>query len=64
MLADCWQIFFFFSPQIFSMTPLYLGEVLFEHISHKVPVDLNTIICVHLSTLFIMLTASVSDTKP
>ena len=63
MLADRWQIFFFFFGQMFSMTPLYLSEVFGGRISHKFPGDLNSILCIHLSVLFIVFTASVSDAK-
>lgn len=33
------------------------------HISHKFPGDLNNILCIHLSALFIVFTASVSDAR-
>ena len=45
------------------MTLLYLSEVFDGDSSHEFPGDLNTILHIHLSVLFIMFIASVSDAK-
>lgn len=42
---------------------LYLSEVFDGDIAHEFPGDLNTILHIHLSVLFIVFTASVSDAK-